>query len=226
MSPISPPCSLHALLIIRLVMPLKADGDLEILLLRFLGGGEDFANARAVHRDGLFHEDVFSLPHCLLEHHRAEARRGREDDHVRLRDGLLVGVEAEELVFRLHRELVLVLVERSKAAVHAVLMHVGDGHKFHIRPGLHGLVRRAGATSARADERDLDGVARRSTMDEALDGECAEGGGAGGELRGSREEVPQRDGVGRRRVVHVKSRTGWQTAGAGERLRVKTTDLH
>ena len=90
----------------RVVAPLQADGDHEVLLLGLLVGGQNAADARRVDGDRLLHEDVLAGLDRRLEVHRPEAGRRGEDDQVDAAvDRLLVGVEADELPLLRHVDL-------------------------------------------------------------------------------------------------------------------------
>ena len=85
-------------LIARIVMPLQADGDHQVLLLRLFVGGEHAADAGPVDGDRLLHEDVLAGFDGGFEVQRAEAgRRGQDHQVDAAVDRLLVGVEADEL---------------------------------------------------------------------------------------------------------------------------------
>ena len=197
--------TLHAFDVTRVMMALETDADFQILPLRLLSGCEKLAHAGAVHRHRLFREDVFALAHRFLELHRAEAGRCGENHHVGQRDGLLVAIEAEEPVVIRDFDFVFVgLREALEAAVHAVLMHVRDGDELHALAGAEGLVGRAGTAPAAADEGDLERVPGRDRAEgEALDGQRAEGGGAGDRFGSAGEETPARESLrGRDDFVH------------------------
>ena len=68
--------------VVGLMMAMKADADLEVLLLGFLDGGEEFADALGIGRHRLFREDVLALLDGILEMNRPEYRRRRDDDQV------------------------------------------------------------------------------------------------------------------------------------------------
>ena len=126
-------------------MALEADADFQILLFRFLGGGEDSADAGSIDGDRLFHENVFALLDGFFEVHRAEAGRRGEDDDVGQRDRLFVGVEADELVFFRHVDAVGLIalghffLSVLIRAVEAIAKDVGHGDEFDRPFGAQGL---------------------------------------------------------------------------------------
>ena len=75
-------------------------GDLEVLLRGFLARPEHAADARGIDGERFFHEDVAALGHGILHVDGPEARRrGQQHQPARRHgvDGLLVGVQADEL---------------------------------------------------------------------------------------------------------------------------------
>ena len=79
---------------------MQADDDLEVFFVGFFGGGDDATIAGGIGADGFFHEDIFALLDGVFEHHGSEAGRGGEDDDIEPIDGILVGIEADELFDR------------------------------------------------------------------------------------------------------------------------------
>ena len=104
----------------------------------------------------------------------------------------------------------MLVAKHIDAALHAVFVHIRDGDELDALAGAEGLVGGPGAAATHADEGNLNGVARRSAVDEALEGQRAQGSGASGELRGGGEETPARDRVGGRdnQVAHIFNRVG------------------
>ena len=100
---------LHGLYVGRLMMPLQADADLQVLLFRLRRSGEHGAHARRVDRERFLDEDMLPLPHRLREVIRMKALRRRDEDEVRERNGLLVCVEADELIRRRDIDLIRML---------------------------------------------------------------------------------------------------------------------
>ena len=104
--------------IARLVPPLRAGADPEVLRLGLFVDAEHGANARAIDRDGLLGEDVLAGRDRRLEVLRAEAGRRRQDDVVRVgREDLLVRVEADERLVVGHGDLRGVLLPQLRAAL-------------------------------------------------------------------------------------------------------------
>src|ERR1044071_2979501 len=192
--------SLDGLKIIRLVPPLQAHADLQILLLRFLGGGKHPADTGRICGHGFFHEDVLALFDCFLEMDRAKPGRSRENHHVGQPDRLFVGVKPDEfLVVRDRDRLGVLLFQVLQALVELVWEGIRHGDQLH--PGStrdERLIRRPGPAPPAADQRDLQLVAP-GRVRAALDAQPAEERAAddGG---GSFEEIPTRS-LGRGRVV-------------------------
>ena len=108
-SPIAPVVDLLDGLFQRLVVAAhQAAGDLEVLLLGLLAGLEHAADAGGVDGERLLHEHVAALRHGVFHVDRPEGRgRGQQHDAAGADavDGLLVGVEAEELAVGRHVDL-------------------------------------------------------------------------------------------------------------------------
>ncbi len=67
----------HSFDIAHLMTTLRTGDDGQVLLLGFLVGVEDLANARAINADRLLGKDVFAGGHCGLQVNRPEpGRRG------------------------------------------------------------------------------------------------------------------------------------------------------
>src|SRR5262249_45284921 len=89
--------ALHAFEIAVLVAALGAGANADPFSQRIFIGGQDLADAGAVHADRLLGEDVFAGGHRGLNVHRPEAGRRRQDDVVGAAvDHLLMAVEADE----------------------------------------------------------------------------------------------------------------------------------
>ncbi len=180
---------------IRRLMPaLQADADLQILFLRFFGGGQNLADAAGVGGDRLFHEHVLAGLHRGLEMDRAEARRRGEQHHVDARiDRFLISVEADELlVFRHVDPIFERSLQASVTSVQTISERVGHGDQLHGSFGAQGLTAGAGAASAAADQSDFDGVIAGG-MRRSCDAQRA-GHGAGGcrHARGLEKIAPGR----------------------------------
>ena len=108
--------ALHHLEVARLVTPLRAGDDGEVLLLREVGRGDDRPDADRVDRDRLLHEDVLAGVDGGLEVDGPEARRRRRDDQVDVgeRADLLVVVEAREAAVRRHLDARRVLLRQPR----------------------------------------------------------------------------------------------------------------
>jgi hypothetical protein len=123
-----------------LMMPLQADGHLEILLLGLLGGGQHLAHAGAIDRHRFLHENMFALAHRFLEMGRSKSGRRGQNHDIRQRDGMLIGVESDEFVLFRHIHAVGVIgLEFVVAAVQAVFESVGHGDQFEGAGGAEGL---------------------------------------------------------------------------------------
>src|SRR5262249_31422145 len=145
-----------------LVAALRAGGDAEILLLRFLVRGQYLADAGAVHGDWLLGEDVLALLDRVLNVLRPEAGGRRQQDDVDAAvDDLLIGVEADEaavvgqvdaVVAILH---LLALADVDKAiaaALEAVLEGVAQSVEDEVRRGVQAVIGRTAAAAAAADQ--------------------------------------------------------------------------
>ena len=167
--------------ILRLMMALQADADLEVLLLRLGGGGDHAVDADRVGRHRLLHEHMLAGPDGGLEMDRPEARRrGEQHDVDPSVERLLIGVEADEpAVFR-HIDLVGMALRQLPVALGEP---IGKrvGHRDELdRPGCgQRLLAGPGAAPAAADQGDLDqvvpgGMSRSGQAQRT--GECAAGG--------------------------------------------------
>ena len=188
--------------IVGLVAALKAYAHFEILGLRLFRSGNDPANTGTVHRHRLLHEDMLTLAHRFLEMDGTHSRRGGENDHVRLRNGLLVGVKADEdhVVLHLHGLLVLSLqiLQRTPGLI---LECIGNRDQLHaFTTCIEGLICRAGTPTTGANQRDANRVAGRSAEGEALNGQSAQQGTAGHGSGGVLQETPARK---------IRMREGW-----------------
>src|SRR5262249_26170888 len=144
------------------------------------------------------HEDVGALLDGVSEVGPAERRRGGEDHQVALPqavDGLLVAVEADELVVFGHLHLFGEAFGQGVVrGAEPLGEHVGHGDQpgragrggEHIEDG-------AGAAAAAADQGDADGVVLGG---EDAGGQGRGGEGAGGQGRGGREAGGGRGDVG------------------------------
>ncbi len=142
-----------------IVMPLQADADFQVLLLRFFRGFQNAANAVGVGRDRLFHEHVLVGLDRGVEMDRAEAGRSCDDDHVDAGiDRFLISVEADEsLVFRHVDAISVSFFQMIVTAFEPILERVGHGDQLHrASRSAEGLRTSFGASPAAADQRDLD----------------------------------------------------------------------
>ena len=150
--------SLHALDVARLMAALGAGDDGQALLFRFLGGGEDLADAGGVGGDGLLGEQVLASLNRRRDVRRAEPGRRREDDEVHALDHLFIGVEPGEAAVVADVDLVAELFEVVAGVLQVVGEHVAHCEERHVRAAADALLRRARASSAAADEAHLDRV--------------------------------------------------------------------
>src|SRR5881398_3389565 len=112
-------------------MPLQADADFQVLLLRFFGGGKKAAHARSISCDGFFRENVFVLAHRLFELHWPESWRRGENDDVSKLNRFFVGIESDELPVRRHIDAVFVFGrEIAQAAFQMVFENISHGDEF------------------------------------------------------------------------------------------------
>jgi hypothetical protein len=73
-----------------------------------------------------------------------ETRGSGKDDDVCGRDGVLVGVEPDELIVLAHVHALAILAgEIFQSAFEALLEGIRHRHEFYVTPGLEGLVGRA-----------------------------------------------------------------------------------
>src|SRR5262249_52493351 len=146
------------------VAHLQPGDEREAFLLRFLGGGENRADAGAVHGAGLLGEDVLALLDGVLHVDGAEARRrGEEHDVHTAVDDLLVGVEADETFLRLDVDLAgdfLLAAQGGEALLDAVGEGVAHGDELDVLVGVERLGGGAGAPAAAADQGDLESFVR------------------------------------------------------------------
>ena len=153
----------------------EAAGDLEIFLRSFLASFQHAADARRIHRERFFHEDMHALLHRVFQVNGAEARGRGQQHHVAFAEGingLLESVQADELAFRGHVQLLFVVpFQVGEAGLEAMVEDVGHGPQFGWALGGKGLGGGAGAASAAADQGDLNGV--------VLSGVAGAGEGAG-----------------------------------------------
>ena len=139
----------------------------QVLLLGQLAGGNDLADARAVHGHRLLHEDVLACLHGRLDVEGAETRRSGQDGivHAFDRQGLLVGVPAKET--GLGRHLLPQGLHVGASLGDGILENVGQGDNLHVGAGgvehrsrIQDVLGRALAPSAASNQRDADGVVR------------------------------------------------------------------
>jgi hypothetical protein len=153
---------LHPLLLQPLVAVAEAGDDRQALLPGLLARLDHAAHAGGVGRHRLLAEDVLAGGDGVLQLHRAEAGRRREQDDVDAGvDDLLVGVQAEELVVRLDGDLLGqlgVVLKALERRLKAVAVHVAHGGELAVAVGTEGLGGGPGAAAAAADEADLEGV--------------------------------------------------------------------
>jgi hypothetical protein len=115
----------HHLDVAGLVATLQSHSDLEVLLFRFLCSFQHAAHTWSIHCHGLFHEDVLSLLHRLLEHHGTEDAGRCENHDITRGDSLLVRFEPHETPFLGHINLPGVLgLEVLHRNVSAVLIQL------------------------------------------------------------------------------------------------------
>ena len=136
------------------VSPRQAGDDAQALARRYVGRFEDHFDARAVHRVGLFAEDVLAGVDGGLEVNRREVRRHGDEHHVdAASEQPLASVEADEPVVGVDGDLAgLDGGDLGEAAGDPPVEHVGHGHQLRARIGGERIGRRAGPASAAADQ--------------------------------------------------------------------------
>jgi len=151
--------ALHQLDAGELVTPLRAADDRQAFLFGDAGGLHDFAAAGHVGRYGLLGEDVLAGVDGREHLPPAKGRGRRHQQQVRLAPGqLLVTVEAPEHVVVVDLDATLeLLVPRDPVAGASdlVLKQVGQGDDLNARVGLEALAQGAVASSATAEQPDL-----------------------------------------------------------------------
>src|ERR1043166_4854846 len=173
------PQTFHRFEITKLMMALKPDADFQIFLLRFLRCGHEATEASGINANWLLRENIFSLTDRFLEHHRPKSRWCGENHNVSERYGFLVTVEPDELVLLRYIDLFLMLAFQSiERAREAIFVDVGDSDEFHAFARAECLGRCSRAAPAAADERNLQRIARRRRVSEAVDGQSTERRGA------------------------------------------------
>src|SRR5262245_31616245 len=132
---------------------LEADADFQILLLRFFGGSENFADAGSINGNGLFHEHVLALSDSFFEMNRTKTRWRGDDNNVGRSDRLFVTVETNELAVLRYVDLFFMLVLKIVEAVtQFVRERIAHGHKLGRPTGAKSLVGSAGTTSATTNQ--------------------------------------------------------------------------
>ena len=134
--------------------PLRARDDRQALLLGDFTRGHDAACARRIDRDGFFHEHVLARRDRGFEMHRAESRRGGEQDDIhRHRQNFPITIEAVEAMRFRHA----VQLAHPDRLFHE---HIGDGEHLDFGTDqlgcLHALFQRARAAPAATDQPDLE----------------------------------------------------------------------
>ena len=123
---------------------------------------QNAADARGVHGERFLHEDVAALGHGVFEVDGPESRRrGQQHDAARPHrvDGLLVGVQANELPLLGHVDLLGELAGQGpQAGLQAGIEEVGHRPELRGALGAQGLGGCPGAASAAAHQGNLDRV--------------------------------------------------------------------
>ena len=115
-------------------MALQTDGDQKVLFLGDFVGRENATNTWTIYPDGLFHENMKSLVHGILEVQRAETGRSGKNDEVEvLLHELLVSVETRKFHILRHVHFLLMGSGDSLVGtVHLVDVGIGHGHQLCI----------------------------------------------------------------------------------------------
>src|SRR3954463_9776685 len=143
------------------MMALKTDADLQVLLFRFLGGGEHLLDSCAVNRDRFFREDIFSLTNRFFEMNGTESGRSSEDGDVSQRDRVFISVETNKFAILGNVNFVFVLYrffDFTQTAFQTVFECVSHRDQFDFAVCGKRLAGGSRTTTAAADQRDLDGV--------------------------------------------------------------------
>lgn len=207
MSPIAPLWIFHRTRGWRRSSARRSRPRARVFLLRLFHAFHHRAQAGAIDGHGLFAEDMLAGVDGGLDVHRTEAGRGGENHHVHAAvDDLLVGVEADKFPLFGDINFVGLVFENGFEGIEAGIDFVAEdfahGPEDDVAVAAEGLVGRAGAAAAAADETDLEFVAGVGRARQAREGEgaaeCAAGEDGGG--GGGFEESPAGSGAGRRGV--------------------------
>src|SRR5580704_3526713 len=148
---------LHRLEIHRLMMPLQADADLQILRFGDFVCSEDAADSWAVNGHGLLHEDVLAGVDRRLEMKRPESgRRGKNHQVDTAVEDFLVRVKAAELMRLIDGDASRLgpkgLLQTPETRLQTVVKNFADGHEPRRRIGPQAIADRAATAPAGTDK--------------------------------------------------------------------------
>ena len=152
---------LHRLAARAVIAPAEAVDEGEVFGLGVLAGLKELAQARAIDGHRFLDERVDPFLDGISQVQRPEVGRGGQEDEVDLIDDVLVCVEAGVLAIlgnvdpRADRR----PLEDGEVFVDPILEGVGHRDKLDAGVGGEGLLGRAGAPAAAADQTDLDRAA-------------------------------------------------------------------
>ncbi len=150
------------------IAPAKTGHQREVLLLGKLGRLQHVTHAERIHGDGLFAEYMLACFNAGAQMPRPETRRRGQDHHVHAAiDHLLIGIEPEKNILRLHLHLGAAgFHQLIQAFIDALLRDVGHRGQLGEIVGLHGLRRGSSAPATAAHQADLNRVGRRLRADQ------------------------------------------------------------
>jgi hypothetical protein len=198
---------LDRLLVPRLVMPLQAHGNRQVLLLGDLVGCQHATHSRGIGRHRLFHENMLACIDCGFKMHRSEAGRGAKEDHVDTRvDDLLVPFDPNKPSLFRHIDAIVVLsLDRAIACLKSILEDIGHRRQLDRALGIERLNRSASTSATATDQSDLDFIGTTSEGG-SLHRQCLGGHrGACGHQQGG---VFQKGSTGRGRAAGIQSLLG------------------
>src|SRR5262249_17638032 len=153
--------ALDGLALGQVVAVAKTGGEADVPGLGELGRLDERADAWAIDGDGLFEEDVLALFNGVAGVHRAEMRRGGQQDQIAKINHLLVGIEADKLAIADIDLVGELLLKMRELVIDMVFESIANRVELHIGIGLQGFERRVGTTSTATDQADFESIASR-----------------------------------------------------------------